>query len=129
MASLLLVALFAQVISLAASCYVPAKAWITLNKSGKHSATTHVSGITLHTGTSNYENYIVTRVVVKVGVRPDDAVYWYDETSSTKRNSSSASHTQTVSPLKHYLIGAKGSYTVKCDICEKSKNGSISYTN
>lgn len=127
--SFLLVVMLIQIVGIAASCYAPTSAWISLNKSGKHSATTRVSGILLHSGTSSYENHIVTRVVVKVGVRPSDATYWYDETSSTKRNSSSGSHTQSVSPIKHYLIGAKGSYSVTCSICEKTSSKNISYTN
>lgn len=113
----------------AANCHTPSNATISLNKSGKHSATAKISGVTKCSGQSSYENRLIVRIEVKVGVRPDDATLWYDETSTTKSNVSSASKTQTVSPVKHYLIGAKGSWDATCNVCGKHSSGKISYKN
>lgn len=131
-AMILIAALFlliGNVCFAAADCRTPNSTNISLEKSGQHSAKATVSGITKCTGQSNYENSVTVRIVVKVGVRPGDSTREYDETSATKRNVSSASKTQTVTPVAHYLIGARGSWAAKCEVCGKSNNGTIAYKN
>ncbi len=126
---IVVLALAVQSVGYAANCRTPSSASISLNKSGQHSATARVSGITQCTGMSNYENSVTVRITVKVGVRPGDSVKWYAETSATKSNVGSASKTQTVTPVVHYLIGAKGSWSATCRVCGRSNQGNIAYKN
>ena len=131
-ATILITAMFllvGNVAFAAANCRTPSSTNITLKKSGQHSATATASGITTCNGQSHYENSVTVRIVVKVGVRPGNSVREYNETSVTKRNVSGASKTQTVTPVAHYLIGARGSWTAKCNICQKSNSGTIKYKN
>lgn len=130
--SLLLVAVFLLSIGntcFAADCRNPSDKDISLDKSGQHSATAKIYGVTRCSGMNNYENRLIVRIEVKVGVRPSDAIKWYSETSKTVSNSSSASKTQTVTPVAHYLLGAQGSWSATCNICNRSSNGSIAYKN